>query len=198
MRGHRPEHPAPETREPGMRTDAEAAGAAFDYQDMEAHVENPEDTVTGEAGSAGSRRKDPVKDLQARLEAAIDDVRPKIRKVLDELDARMEEAARDIKPRAQNAMNDVKPKVDQFVADVQPKLDSLLERLQHKIEELRKDLDGRATRPAASKEPIGALPVVGTPDKPASGMSSGAPDYTMPGGSTKGTTAGPGDDGTIP
>jgi len=176
MRGHRPEHPAPETREPGMRTDAEAAGAAFDYQDMEAHVENPEDTVTGEAGSAGSRRKDPVKDLQARLEAAIDDVRPKIRKVLDELDARMEEAARDIKPRAQNAMNDVKPK----------------------IEELRKDLDGRATRPAASKEPIGALPVVGTPDKPASGMSSGAPDYTMPGGSTKGTTAGPGDDGTIP
>jgi hypothetical protein len=180
--------PCPETRRVWLRKEGEAASAAFVYQDLEAHVENPDGTTTGEGGSTGGGRRDPVKDLQARLEAAIDEVRPKIRKVLDDLDARMEEAAKDIKPRAQNAMNDVRPKVDQFVADVQPKLDSLLERLQTKIDELRKDLEARGTRPV--KEPVGALPAVGTPDTPAGGMSSGPPDYTMPGGG--------GDPGTIP
>lgn len=101
---------------------------------------------TGGTTGGGDNRRDPVKDLQARLEAAIDEVRPKIRKALDELDARVDEAMVDIRPRAQNAMNEVRPRVDQFVADVQPRLDSLLDRLQQRIEELRKDLDTRASR----------------------------------------------------
>jgi hypothetical protein len=109
---------------------------------------------TDDTTGSGSRR-DPVKDLQARLEAAIDEVRPKIRKALDELDARMDEAVADIKPRAQSAINEVRPKVDQFVADVQPRLDSLLDRLQQRNEDLRRDLDTRATRTGRPGE-IGA------------------------------------------
>lgn len=113
------------------------------------------DDTSGTTGGGGDRR-DPVKDLQARLEAAIDEVRPKIRRALDELDARVDEAVADIKPRAQSAMNEVRPKVDQFVADVQPRLDSLLDRLQQRIEELRRDLDTRAARTTRPAGEIGA------------------------------------------
>lgn len=107
--------------------------------------EDQVEETSGTTGGGGARR-DPVKDLQARLEAAIDEVRPKIRKAFDELDAKVDEAVADIRPRAQNAMNEVRPKVDQFVADVQPRLDTLLDRLQQRIEELRRDLDTRASR----------------------------------------------------
>jgi DNA anti-recombination protein RmuC len=132
-------------------------------------VENPNDTTRDES------RRDPVKELQARLEAAIDEVRPKIRRALDELDARMDEAVADIRPKAQNAMQEVRPKVDQFVADMQPRLDTLLQRLQGRIEELRKDLDERATRSARTDAPAGTLPPLTDP-----------------------TAGGPGDEGTVP
>ena len=124
-------------------------------------MENPNGTSTGE----GPGRRDPVKELQARIEAAIDDVRPKIKKALEELDARVDEAVADIRPRARNAMEEVRPKVDQFVADVQPRLDSLLLRLQRKIDELRRDLDARATRTKTPDEVklAGELPPVGDP-----------------------------------
>lgn len=113
------------------------------------------DETSGPTGG-GEGRRDPVKDLQARLEAAMDEVRPKIRKALDELDARVDEAMADIRPRAQSAMDEVRPKVDQFVADVQPRLDSLLDRLQNRIEELRRDLDSRASRTGRPAGEIGA------------------------------------------
>lgn len=136
------------------------------------------DDMKGSGGGAGGRR-DPVKDLQARLEAAIDEVRPKIRKALEELDSRVDEALSDIRPKAQNAMDEVRPKVDQFVADVQPRLDSLLQRLQTRIEELRKDLDDRAARTAGKADtpatPAGELPRPA--DRPDEGP--GAPG-TMP------------------
>jgi ElaB/YqjD/DUF883 family membrane-anchored ribosome-binding protein len=105
---------------------------------------NPTDGPTG-----GTGQRDPVKDLQARLEAALDEVRPKIRKALEELDSRVDEAMAEIRPRAQNAVDEVKPRVDQFVSDVQPRLDSLLKRLQSRIEDLRRELDERAARTTA-------------------------------------------------
>lgn len=102
---------------------------------------------TGAGGDpGGSSRGDPLRDLQARVEAALDEVRPKIRKALEELDTKVDAAVEDLRPRAQNAMREVQPKVDQFVADIQPRLDSLLDRLQTKLNELRRDLDARATR----------------------------------------------------
>lgn len=138
-------------------------------------MENPNDTSTGPGGS-GSR--DPVKDLQARIEAAIDEVRPKIRKALEELDSRVDEAMSDIRPRAQNAMDEVKPRVDQFVSDVQPRLDSLLSRLQSRIEDLRRDLDERAARTAARGErpagpPAGELPMPPADSPPDDGAGAG-------------------------
>ncbi|HSJ07755.1 MAG TPA: hypothetical protein VK936_13710 [Longimicrobiales bacterium] len=105
---------------------------------------NPGDGPTG-----GTGQRDPVKDLQARLEAALDEVRPKIRKALEELDSRVDEAMKEIRPRAQNAVDEVKPRVDQFVSDVQPRLDSLLKRLQTRIEDLRRELDERAAKTTA-------------------------------------------------
>jgi ElaB/YqjD/DUF883 family membrane-anchored ribosome-binding protein len=119
-------------------------------------VENPH----GTRPEVGTGRRDPVKELQARIEAAFDEVRPKIRRALEELDARVDEAVADIRPRARNAMDEVRPRVDQFVADVQPRLDSLLQRLQRKIEELRRDLDERAARSKTGEThgPVGALP----------------------------------------
>jgi ElaB/YqjD/DUF883 family membrane-anchored ribosome-binding protein len=124
-------------------------------------VQNPH----GSSADPGTSRRDPVKELQARIEAAIDDVRPKIRRALEELDARVDEAMADIKPRARSAMDEVRPRVDQFVADVQPRLDSLLQRLQRKIEELRRDLDERAARSKASdrQAPVGQLPPAASP-----------------------------------
>jgi hypothetical protein len=134
-------------------------------------VDNQNPMTTGE----GAGRRDPVKELQARIEAAIDDVRPKIRKALEELDARVDEAVADIRPRARNAMDEVRPRVDQFVADVQPRLDSLLERLQRKIEELRHDLDERAAR----SRPSDAAPIAELP--PPTRTDTGAADPgTMP------------------
>jgi ElaB/YqjD/DUF883 family membrane-anchored ribosome-binding protein len=116
--------------------------------------------------SGGSGRRDPVKELQTRIEAAIDEVRPKIRKALEELDARVDEAVNEIRPKAQNAMDEVRPKVDQFVADVQPRLDSMLSRLQQKIDELRRDLDSRASR--TSRAPAGQIAEGGTEPGPGS------------------------------
>jgi hypothetical protein len=135
-------------------------------------VENPHGT--GKIEGAG--RRDPVKELQSRIEAAIDDVRPKIRRALEELDARVDEAMAEIRPRARNAMEEVRPRVDQFVADVQPRLDQLLERLQRKIAELRRDLDERAARSRASE--AHAPPVALPPSadaKAAQDESAGAP-----------------------
>jgi ABC-type transporter Mla subunit MlaD len=128
-------------------------------------VENPHGTgSTGadDTDTGGAQSRDAVKELQARVEAAIDEVRPKIRKALDELDTRVDAAMAEVRPRAQSAIDDVKPKVDQFVADVQPRLDSLLSRLQSKIDDLRRDLDERATRTSqkAGQTPAGQLPPV--------------------------------------
>ena len=120
-------------------------------------MENP-----NERTESGEGRRDPFRDLQARVEAAIDEVRPKIKRAFEELDAKVDAAVADLKPRAQTAMKDVQPKVDQFVADVQPGLDSLLERLAAKIEDLRRDLDTRATRSSQADLPIGELPASGT------------------------------------
>ncbi|HSJ13388.1 MAG TPA: hypothetical protein VK939_03175 [Longimicrobiales bacterium] len=132
-------------------------------------MENPNET-----GGPGGRR-DPLRDLQSRVEEAVDDVRPKIRRALEELETKVEEAIADIRPRAQSAMRDVQPKIDQFVTDVQPRLDSLLERLQQRIEELRRDLDARVSRDRA---PLAELP---RPEEPAAGTGEGpgAPG-TMP------------------
>jgi F0F1-type ATP synthase membrane subunit b/b' len=120
--------------------------------EREVQVENAQ-------GSGGDRR-DALKELQARVEAAIEEARPKVKRALDELDTRVDAAMAEIRPRAQNAMEEVKPRVDQFVADVQPRLDSILSRLQGRIEELRKDLDERATRTSKGTEstPAGELP----------------------------------------
>jgi ElaB/YqjD/DUF883 family membrane-anchored ribosome-binding protein len=143
---------------------------------------NPSDGPTG-----GTGQRDPVKDLQARLEAALDEVRPKIRKALEELDSRVDEAMAEIRPRAQNAMDEVKPRVDQFVSDVQPRLDSLLKRLQSRIEDLRRELDERAARTTAR---------AGQHDGPVAGELPGA------GGSATGEETardeGPAAPGTMP
>jgi ElaB/YqjD/DUF883 family membrane-anchored ribosome-binding protein len=136
---------------------------------------------------AGSK-KDPLRELQSRVEAAIEDVRPKIRRALDELDQRVDEAVREVKPRAESAMRDVQPKVDQFVADVQPRLDSLLSRLQSRIEDLRKDLDTRASRTGGKADPdapgAGALPT--GLDSPPGGAGPFKGDATTDTGSNPG------------
>jgi ElaB/YqjD/DUF883 family membrane-anchored ribosome-binding protein len=135
--------------------------------------------VENTQGTGGGDRRDALKELQAKVEAAIEDARPKVRKALDELDTRVDAAMAEIRPRAQSAMDDVKPKVDQFVADVQPRLDTLLSRLQSKIEDLRKDLDERAARTAQKTQvtPAGELPPAAEPQRPDEGP--GAPG-TMP------------------
>jgi chromosome segregation ATPase len=142
-------------------------------------MQNPNDSA---AGGQDPGRRDPLKELQARLEAAIDEARPKIRKALEELDTRVDEAMADIRPKAQGAMDEVRPRVDQFVADVQPRLDSLLKRLQVRIDDLRRDLDERAARTAARArdepaEPAGELPRAASEPPPEEGP--GAPG-TMP------------------
>src|SRR3989304_3942756 len=48
---------------------------------QEGQVENPNDPIQSE------ERRDPLRDLQARVESALDDVRPKIRRALEELGA---------------------------------------------------------------------------------------------------------------
>jgi ElaB/YqjD/DUF883 family membrane-anchored ribosome-binding protein len=140
-------------------------------------MQNPNDTAAG-----GGGRRDPVKEFQARVEAAIDDVRPKIRKALEELDTRVDEAMADIRPKAQNAMDEVRPRVDQFVSDVQPRLDSLLQRLQSRIEELRKDLDERAARTSARGDDTAQTPAGELPPAPAEAPPDDGPAApgTMP------------------
>jgi ElaB/YqjD/DUF883 family membrane-anchored ribosome-binding protein len=110
-------------------------------------------------------RRDPLKDLEARIDAAIEEARPKVKKALEELDARLDSAVDEIRPRFDNAMEEVRPRVDQFLADVQPRLDSALERIQAGIAELRKDLEERAARGEAP-EPA-ALPRSGDAAGPA-------------------------------
>lgn len=103
-------------------------------------------------------RWDSLRDLQTRVEAAIEEVRPKLRKALEELDAKVDAAVADMKPRAESARRAVQPKVDQLVTDMQPRLDSLLERLAAKIEGLRRDLDARASRGREEeREPAGQI-----------------------------------------
>jgi ElaB/YqjD/DUF883 family membrane-anchored ribosome-binding protein len=145
---------------------------AADHAERRPEVENTQ-------GSGGDDRRDALKELQARVEAAIDEARPKVRKALDELDTRVDAAMAEIRPRAQSAMEDVKPRVDQFVADVQPRLDSILSRLQSKIDDLRKDLDERAARTAQKTRvtPAGELPPATGTQNPDEGP--GAPG-TMP------------------
>lgn len=107
-------------------------------------------TQDNEPGATGpgsqDDRRDPIRELQVRLEAALDEVRPKIRRAMEELDAKVDAAMAEVRPRAESAMKEVRPRVDEFVSEVQPRLDTLLERLSRKIEELRKDLNERATR----------------------------------------------------
>jgi ElaB/YqjD/DUF883 family membrane-anchored ribosome-binding protein len=136
-------------------------------------------------------KKDPLRDLQERVEAAIEDVRPKLRRALDELDQRVDEAVREVKPRAESAMREVQPRVDRLVADVQPRLDSLLSRLQGRIDELRRDLDSRASR-------AGERGNTADESKPASGVLPSGTD-SPPGGAgpfqgdaTTDTSGGPG------
>jgi ElaB/YqjD/DUF883 family membrane-anchored ribosome-binding protein len=141
--------------------------------DREAIVENPGGTGGQEPGNGrGAGAKDALRELQNRLEAAIDEVRPKIRRALEELDEKMDEAVRDVRPRAQSAMREVQPRIDQFVADVQPRLDSMLTRLQSRLEDLRRDLEDRASRTArrAGAEGSGAS----DPASPGGRLESGA------------------------
>ena len=122
-------------------------------------------------------RRDPLKDLEARIDAAVEEVRPKMKKVMEELDARVDSAVEELRPRFDSAMEDVRPRVDRFLADIQPRLDSALERIQAKIAELRKDLEDRTSKD--EKEVPVALPRTGEE----SGPSESDPSAT---GSTEG------------
>lgn len=147
--------PISETPLQRRRRDAGVTSADVLYTG-EAQLTDPNDSPR----DAGTRR-DPLHDLHARIDAALEDVRPKLKKALDELDAKVDAAVAEIKPRAQAAMREVQPKVDQLVNDMQPRLDTLLKRLQAKIEELRHELDTRAAKRAEKDEaegPVAELP----------------------------------------
>ena len=117
---------------------------------------NREDDVEND----GERQKrDPLADLEARIDRAIDEVRPKVKRALEELDSRVDAAVKDLRPRMESAMEDVRPRVDRFVADIQPRLDAALERIQSRIAELRRDLEDRARREEPG--PIATLPRTG-------------------------------------
>lgn len=114
--------------------------------------------MTDEDKTQGPKpRRDPLGDLEARIDAAIEEVRPKFRKAFDELEARVDSAVKDLKPRVDEAMDDVRPRVDSFLADAQPRLDGLLQKIQSKIAELRKELEDRAARSEAKRD-VTALP----------------------------------------
>jgi hypothetical protein len=113
--------------------------------------------VIDEKSQGPKPRRDPLGDLEARIDAAIEEVRPKLRKAFDELEARVDSAVKDLKPRVDEAMDDVRPRVDSFLADAQPRLDGLLQTIQSKIAELRKDLEDRAAR-SEGKRDVTALP----------------------------------------
>lgn len=116
-----------------------------------------EDNVS-ESQDERNTRRDPLADLEARIDAAIEEVRPKVRKAMEELDARVDAAVSELRPRVENAMDDVRPRVDRFLAEVQPRLDSALERIQARIAELRKDLEERAARREQETAPVASLP----------------------------------------
>lgn len=109
-------------------------------------------------------RRDPLAELEARVDAAIEEARPKVKRALEELDATVDAAVAEIRPRVEDAMEDVRPRVDRFLADAQPRLDSILKRVESRIGELRRDLEDRAARERQA-ESAGALP----PQDPAAG-----------------------------
>lgn len=117
------------------------------------------------------QRRDPLAELEARIDAAIEEARPRVKRALEDLDARVDAAMTEIRPRVDDAMDEVKPRVDRFISDVQPRLDSVLRRVESKIGEMRKDLEERARREQGSG-PAGTLP----PVDPASGAEGGAPE----------------------
>ncbi|HSH46578.1 MAG TPA: hypothetical protein VK966_12110 [Longimicrobiales bacterium] len=112
-------------------------------------------------GQGQQDRRDPLRDLEARIDAAIDEVRPRVKRALEELDTKVDQAVSELRPRVDSAMEDVKPRIDQFISDMQPRLDSALRRVQDRIAELRRDLEDRANRPGSSDQPAGALPRTG-------------------------------------
>lgn len=126
-----------------------------------------------------SSRRDILRDLEARIDAAIEEARPKLRKAFEELDARVDSAVREFRPRVDDAMEDVKPRVDRFVADVQPRLDGLLRRVESRIAELRQDLEDRAARSDRGNEgaEMPALPRTDdTAGSPAAGRDANSTD----------------------
>lgn len=121
-------------------------------------------------------KRDPLKELESRIERAIEEARPKVKRALEELDSRVDAAVNEIRPRVESAMEDVKPKVDRFVADIQPRLDAALQRIQSRIAELRRDLEERAAR-GDSTSPAGTLPGLGdSAAAPRSGAEPGSED----------------------
>lgn len=102
-------------------------------------------------------RRDPMADLEARINAAIEEARPKLRRAIEELEARVDAAVTEVRPRVESAVDEVKPRVDRLIRDVQPRLDTVLRRIQEGIAEFRQDLEKRASRPA-DVTPKGTLP----------------------------------------
>lgn len=116
---------------------------------------NPnENAVPGDGGPAlgaepgsestgqGGRRRDPLEDIAAKIDAALAELRPKLRSAISELDQKVDAALGDAKARA-------RPKVDELVTELQPKLDSLISRVQSALDGLKRDLEGRADRAEA-------------------------------------------------
>ncbi len=126
-------------------------------------------------------RRDPLRELEAKLDAAVDELRPKVRRALDEMEARVDAAMKEVQPKVSEAMKDVRPKWDRFLTDVQPRMDRLLQRIQAKIDDLRREMEARAQRAedrSASgdegpRPPAGELPPW-TPDEPDESVGGGA------------------------
>lgn len=155
----------------------------------------------GEEGKAsestsGGKRRDPLEDIAAKIDAALAELRPKLRNAISELDQRVDAALDDAKSKA-------RPKVDELVTELQPKLDSLISRVQSALDGLKKDLEGRADRaearqgtaeastaghwPEMKEDTRPADPPLEKPFGPRSG-AGGAIDPTAPG--TPGDTEG--------
>jgi len=94
----------------------------------------------------GDSRRDPLEELQGRIESAFEELRPKLRRALDELDARVDSAVSELRPRFDARVQDAKPRVDRFVAEMQPRMDDLIRKVQSKLEDIRTDLQSRAAR----------------------------------------------------
>ena len=125
-------------------------------------------------GSGEQRpKRDPLADLEARIDRAIEEVRPKVKRAFEEMDSRVDAAVKELRPRMESAMEDVRPRIDRFVAELQPRLDAALERIQARIAELRRDLEERAAR-GDEAEGRTALPRTGeTTGEPGSSTSPG-------------------------